>query len=354
MGATLCCLSLCRSKGKLCNVAEIFSKPQETRPGHPSDSCELESSGALWLACEMTWDDCIGSGLKTVNTCVRQVQMISTSICEVCIIWKERSTCIFSQKCNGLVTFEVILIQRLKCWKRTKNSAKQVSASVISSVRSPARRASQRCRCWKHVWIWVHQSGKASKKTGSVAACCSQIFIFVWHGYLPRRGTLMYSDGSRPENPSTCSKAGPSLQSDNEEHEVWGWAWLGCCTDRKTFCVCSLDLKVTVRGRGIKKKHPKRKEGRKEWSHFHRDQTENLTPKSGLGLENPLKMTQLIQLDVKFDPNSSDLRVLFGNPVIFVLPRVRGMVWWAARQFWAPQFSWCWWHKEWHKAGQFS
>ena len=45
----------------------------------------------------MTWDDCIGSRLKTVNTCVRQVQMISTSICEVCIICKERSTCIFSQ-----------------------------------------------------------------------------------------------------------------------------------------------------------------------------------------------------------------------------------------------------------------
>ena len=90
-------------------------------------------------------------------------------------------------------------------------------------------------------------------------------------------------------------------------------------------------------GEASKKKHPKRKEG----SHFHRDQTENLTPKSGLGLENPLKMTQLIQLDVKFDPNSSDLRVLFvlfGNPVISVLPRNMGMVWWAARQFWAPQF----------------
>lgn len=135
----------------------------------------------------------------------------------------------------------------------------------------------------------------------------------------------------------------------------WGWEWLGCCTDRKTLCVCSFGLTVTVRGRGIQKKHiPK---ARKEGSHFHRDQTENLTPKSGLGLENFLKMTQLIQLDVKFDPNSSDLRVLFvlfGNPVISVLPRNRGMVWWAARQFWAPQFSWCWRHKEWHKAGQFS
>lgn len=84
-----------------------------------------------------------------------------------------------------------------------------------------------------------------------------------------------------------------------------GWEWLGCCTDRKTFCVCSFGPKVTVRGRGIKKKNiPK---GRKEGSHFHRDQTENLTPKSSLGLENPLKMTQLIQLDVKFDPNSRDL-----------------------------------------------
>lgn len=80
------------------------------------------------------------------------------------------------------------------------------------------------------------------------------------------RDTDVYSDGSRPENPSTGSKAGTSLQSDTEEHEVWGWEWLGCCTDRKTLCVCSFGLKVTVRGRGINKKTSQKKEGRKPLS----------------------------------------------------------------------------------------
>lgn len=100
-------------------------------------------------------------------------------------------------------------------------------------------------------------------KNGSVAAKFSFLCDMA---ISPDGGTLMYSDGSRPENPSTCSKAGTSLQSDNEEHEVWGWEWLGCCTDRKTFCVCSFGLKVTVRGRGINKKTSQKKEGRKPLS----------------------------------------------------------------------------------------
>lgn len=56
-------------------------------------------------------------------------------------------------------------------------------------------------------------------------------------------------------------------------------------------------LRLFIRSKGDREgeRHQKNiPKGRKEGSHFHRDQTENLTPKSGLGLENPLKMTQLI------------------------------------------------------------
>lgn len=115
----------------------------------------------------------------------------------------------------------------------------------------------------------------------------------------------MYSDGSRPENPSTCSKAGTSLQSDNEEHEVLWLGMAGMLHRSKNL----LRLFIWSKGDREGERHQKKNipKGRKEGSHFHRDQTENLTPKSSLGLENPLKMTQLIQLDVKFDLNSRDL-----------------------------------------------
>lgn len=161
---------------------------------------------------------------------------------------------------NGLVTFEVIQIQRLKWWKRTKNSAKQVSASVISSVRSPACRASQRCRCWKHVWIWVHQSGKASERTCSFEAKFSFLCDMA---ISPDGGHWCIVMGQDRKTHQRAQRPELRFKATTKSMRFCGWEWLGCCTDRKTFCVCSFGPKVTVRGRGIKKK-TSQKEGRKE------------------------------------------------------------------------------------------